>query len=246
MLKRMLWALVLAALSVASFSVAGQERGRGRGAAVTLPDGPGRDIVQAQCASCHALNLITNSGYSRAEWTSVFSTMVALLQDQAATVADYLAKNYPEKPRPPAVIIPGSASVSIKEWIVPSLGSRPHDPLATPDGAIWWTGQFASVIGRLDPKTGEVKEWPSPSGPKSQPYGITSIHDVIWYSESAVKPNTVVRFDPKTEKFQTWAIPSGGGVVRNVSVTRDGNLALACSGVNRVALVEIKDGRKGP
>jgi hypothetical protein len=25
-------------------------------------------------------------------------------------------------------------------------------------------------------------------------------------------------------------------------VTRDGNLALACSGVNRVALVEIKDG----
>jgi hypothetical protein len=34
----------------------------------------------------------------------------------------------------------------------------------------------------------------------------------------------------------------GGGVVRNVSVTRDGNLALACSGVNRVALVEIKNG----
>jgi len=74
-------------------------------------------------------------------------------------------------------------------------------------------------------------------------YGIASIHDVIWYSESGVKPNTVVRFDPKTEKFQTWIIPSGGGVVRNVSVTRDGNLALACSGVNRVALVEIKDGR---
>jgi len=32
--------------------------------------------------------------------------------------------------------------------------------------------------------------------------------------------------------------------VRNVSVTRDGNLALACSGVNRVALAEIKDGGK--
>ena len=45
----------------------------------------------------------------------------------------------------------------------------------------------------------------------------------IWYSESAVKPNTLVRFDPKTEKFQTWAIPSGGGVVRNMMPTRDGN-----------------------
>ena len=27
-------------------------------------------------------------------------------------------------------------------WDVPTLGSRPHDPLATKDGAIWWTGQL--------------------------------------------------------------------------------------------------------
>ena len=57
-----------------------------------------------------------------------------------------------------------------------------------------------------------------------------------------MQPNTLVRFDPKTEKFQTWAIPSGGGVVRNMMPTRDGNLALACSAVNRIALVEIKNG----
>ena len=55
-----------------------------------------------------------------------------------------------------------------------------------------------------------------------------------------MKPNTIVRFDPKTEKFQTWTIPSGGGVVRNMDITREGNLALACSGVNRVALVQMK------
>lgn len=415
MARRVAFALVLLAGVVAASPMLGQERGRGRGGAVTLPEGSGSEIVQARCASCHGLNLITNSGYSRAEWISVFSTMVTLPTDQVDVVADYLAKNFPEKPRPPAVIVPGSVQVNIKEWLVPSLGSRPHDPLATPDGAIWWTGQYASVLGRLDPKTGqmkefktktpasgphglaadkdgniwftgnfkayvgkldpktgevteypmndpaardphtpifdqkgtlwftlqganmvgrinpktgelklvtsptprsnpygmvvsskgvpffvefgankvasldpdtmaikeyvlpapearprrvaitsddviwysdyargylgrldprtgEVKEWPSPGGPKSLPYGITSIHDVIWYSESGVKPNTVVRFDPKTQKFQTWPIPSGGGVVRNVSVTRDGNLVLACSGVNRVALVEIKSG----
>ena len=63
--------------------------------------------------------------------------------------------------------------------------------------------------------------------------------DVIWYSESGVKPNTLVRFDPTTEAFQTWVIPSGGGVVRNMMPTSDGNLVMALSGVNRVALVEI-------
>ena len=58
-----------------------------------------------------------------------------------------------------------------------------------------------------------------------------------WDNESSVRPNTLVRFEPKTEKFQSWIIPSGGGVVRNVSVTKANNLALAESGVNRVALI---------
>ena len=48
-----------------------------------------------------------------------------------------------------------------------------------------------------------------------------------------------MRFDTKTHRFQTWAIPSGGGVVRNMVVAPDGELALALSGVNGVALVKI-------
>ena len=62
----------------------------------------------------------------------------------------------------------------------------------------------------------------------------------IWYSESGPRPNTLVRFDPGAETFQTWLIPSGGVVVRNMMTTRDGNLVMACSGANRVALVELK------
>jgi virginiamycin B lyase len=70
------------------------------------------------------------------------------------------------------------------------------------------------------------------------------VGDVIWYSESNTKPNTVVRFDTKTEKFQTWIIPSGGGVVRNMVSTPDGNLWLASSGVNGIAFVEVKTSAK--
>ena len=53
----------------------------------------------------------------------------------------------------------------------------------------------------------------------------------------------VVRFDPKTEKFESWAIPSGGGVVRNMVHTPEGNLWLACSGVNKIAFVEVEKPR---
>ncbi|SVB59305.1 uncharacterized protein METZ01_LOCUS212159, partial [marine metagenome] len=38
---------------------------------------------------------------------------------------------------------------------------------------------------------------------------------------------------------QTWIIPSGGGVVRHMVATAEGNLVLACSAVNRLALVEV-------
>ena len=94
-------------------------------------------------------------------------------------------------------------------------------------------------MGRFDPETGDVQEWASPGGPESQPYGIAAVGNVLWYSESSVRPNTLVRFDSETERFQTWVIPSGGGVVRNMMATAGGNLVLACSGVNRVALVEV-------
>jgi virginiamycin B lyase len=50
----------------------------------------------------------------------------------------------------------------------------------------------------------------------------------------------VVRYDPRTEKFQSWAIPGGGNIVRNTSVTRDGNFLLANSLVNGVMLVTIE------
>ena len=54
-----------------------------------------------------------------------------------------------------------------------------------------------------------------------------------------MRDDTLVRFDPQAQRFQTWVIPSGGGVVRNMMATADGNLVLACSAMNRVALVEI-------
>jgi virginiamycin B lyase len=175
-------------------------------------------------------------------------------------------------------------AVTIKEWDVPTPNSRPHDPALAPDGSLWYTGQMANKLGRLDPKTmeikeyelpqgarprrlalaadgaiyysdyargflgrldpatGKVEEWPSPGGPTSKPYGIAITGDgTIWYSESGVAPNTLVSFDPKSKKFlSNTPIPSGGGVVRNMVATKEGKLYMACSGVNKVGIAEIR------
>ncbi len=385
------------------------------------PEGKGKDVVSTLCTSCHEGRRFTaGGGYTPEGWQTVLDMMknigAPIPPDRFDDIKQYLVANWPEKPKPAAVVIPGPVQVEFKSWPVPTPGSRPHDPLATPDGAIWWTGQSANTLGRVDPKTGamkeyplksplagphgliddnagniwyagnwgghvgkldpktgdvveykmpdpkardphtplfdkgeknlwftlqqanmvgrmematgevklvtmprprsqpygmvfdskgtvwfeqfggprlasldpvtlkltefqlpnegtrprrlaitsddvlwytdysrgylgsfdpntgKAKEWPSPSGPKTFPYGITVLKDIVWYVEGGSKPNLLVRFDPKTEKFQSWAIPTGGGVVRNMMPTTDGTgLVLAESGVNRVGLVTIKE-----
>jgi len=131
-------------------------------------------------------------------------------------------------------------TMAIKEYPLPNAAARPRR-LAIDDQDIIWYADFArGYLGRLDPATGKVTEWLSPSGEKSEPYGIVFTKGALWYNESGAKPNTIVRFDPKTEKFQSWAIPGGGDIVRNMDVTPDGNPVMAHSLMNAVGVVEIK------
>jgi virginiamycin B lyase len=95
-------------------------------------------------------------------------------------------------------------------------------------------------LGRYNPKSGEIKEWPSPSGPKSHPYAIIVVDGIVWYNESGVRPDPLVRFDPATETFQSWPIPSGGvhaGIVRHMSAARGGDLLIHQSATNKIIQV---------
>ena len=132
-------------------------------------------------------------------------------------------------------------TMTIREYTLPDSGARPRRLALAPDGTVYYTDYARGYLGHFDPSAGKlVKEWKSPGGSESRPYGIAIMDDgKIWYSESGVNPNTLVQFDPKSEVFSMKAIPSGGGVVRNMVATPDRRLYLACSGVNKVAVVSL-------
>jgi streptogramin lyase len=115
-----------------------------------------------------------------------------------------------------------AVTMAVHEYPLPNAGARPRRIAIDGNDVMWYSDYARGYLGRFDPKTGSVTEWPSPGGAGSQPYGIAYLKNAVWYSESGVKPNTLVRFDPQTKKFQTWIIPSGGGVVRNMMPTTDG------------------------
>jgi len=130
-------------------------------------------------------------------------------------------------------------SMAITEYQLPK-GARPRRIAITSDDMVWYSDYQRGYLGRLDPRTGKVEEWPSPNGRKAHPYGMTATpDDVVWYSESGVEPNTIVRFDPRVKKFSTWPVPSGGGVIRNMVATPQGDIYIASSGENKVGMVRI-------
>jgi virginiamycin B lyase len=129
-------------------------------------------------------------------------------------------------------------TMAIREYALPP-SVRPRRIAVDAEDRVYFTDYESGHLGRLDPKSGEVRLWDSPGGAGANPYGIVITPDgKVWYSESGVKPNTLVRFDPKTEAMASTTIPSGGGTVRNMAATADGRVYIACSGVNKVGVVE--------
>ena len=134
-------------------------------------------------------------------------------------------------------------TMEIHEVTLPNQATRPRRIAIDANDVIWISDYSRGYLGMYDTKTGATKEWPSPGGAKSQPYGITTLNGIVWYDEGNTKPNGLVRFDPKTEKFQTFPVlPSGGGVIRNMMPTSDkSGITLAMSGVNRVGIATIQN-----
>lgn len=120
-------------------------------------------------------------------------------------------------------------------WDLPAT-SRPHDTRIAADGSIWFNHFNDNAIGRLDPKTGVVKEWHWPYRAKEGSFAPTGARTLMgpdergrWYIGNQAQSGVVV-FDPATEKFE-FHDPPGGGEMIDVSSSRvDGKAWRAVAG----------------
>jgi sulfite dehydrogenase (cytochrome) subunit B len=81
-------------IAMSSFAARAEE-------AVTLKDGPGRDVVEGYCAACHSLDYPrTNARFlNRKGWESEVDKMIKsygapISPGDAKTIVDYLTANY--------------------------------------------------------------------------------------------------------------------------------------------------------
>ena len=88
-------AMILIALALAATAVIAAEQ------RTALKDGPGRDKVEASCASCHSLDyIVMNSTFmNRQLWDVEVTKMIKafgapISEADGKEIADYLARNY--------------------------------------------------------------------------------------------------------------------------------------------------------
>ncbi|MGJ8679518.1 Vgb family protein [Paraglaciecola sp.] len=167
----------------------------------------GKQLVEQVCVSCHGLNQISrSSGYDFAGWKSLTRTMLDLSSqpDIEQKIMSYLAANYPVNIRRVPTLIAGDVKVSFTQWQTPTLGQRSRDPVEAADGSIWWAGQRKNLIGRIDPKTGEMREYVLPAN--SMPHSVTvGPNQNIWYTGN--KNGSIGKVDPVSGDVTVFNMP---------------------------------------
>ena len=95
------------------------------------------------------------------------------------------------------------------EYDLPRETISPHDVIVDSEGIAWYSSFGEQNLGRLDPKTGEVTEFPIDVHKPGFPTGLLGLRadraGNLWLGN--MYQATILKFDRKTTKFTTWKLP---------------------------------------
>ena len=100
--------------------------------------------------------------------------------------------------------------VVITEYDLGRETIEPHDVIVDKDGIAWYSSFGEPFLGRLDPKTAKVTEFPLPELKRDFPTGSLGLRTDpagnLWLG--MMYQGGIAKFDPKTEELTTWSLPA--------------------------------------
>jgi len=198
---------------------------------------PGTDDQKAMllnCTSCHTLQRVVYSTHNADEWTHVITRMMgygavsqpvkpqpmldrsrAGTPEQYRKMAEYLETinlsksdkwSYDLKtlPRPTG----RSTHDIVTEYTVGRTTTEPHDILVDKDGNVWYSDFGEMFIGKFDPKTLKLTEYPVKKFKPNAPTGLLSIEfdhtGKIWFD--TMYQGSLGCLDPKTGEIAYYPV----------------------------------------
>ena len=103
-----------------------------------------------------------------------------------------------------------ATKVIYTEYDLPRRETSPHDAVVDSAGMVWYSDFGSLSLGRLNPQTGEVKEWRLPVvKPGAPTSGLLSVEfdkdGNVWLG--SLRQAAAYKFDRKTEEFSSWSAP---------------------------------------
>jgi streptogramin lyase len=204
---------------------------------ISMPGSDEQKKFLLNCVGCHTVERILRSNHNPDEFLQVFNRMTGYypgstpehpqklfgdfqrVRDRGGDIkktAEWLANaNLSQKeswdwqlktlPR----LTGKSTKVIITEYDLPERRIQPHDVIVDKQGFVWYSDFGQPMLGKMDPKTGKVTQYPTPILKQGQPVGGLNLEvdneDNIWRGLSYQA--AVARFDKKTEKVEAFPIP---------------------------------------
>ena len=201
--------------------------------------GEEKKLLTVNCNWCHSYQQIFRNRYDEHGWAQIVHRMThgagsplinvnersRFPEEDTARLVKWLASvRGPGSKDPSFVTLPRpqgrQTKVVITEYELPRLEVATHDVSGDSMGNIWYSTHRSSYIGRLDPRTGEVKEFHIPLESPGVLPGTHWIYvdknDIVWGSENW--GHNIYRLDPKRGEFKRipWKVrepvnsPMGG------------------------------------
>ncbi len=200
---------------------------------MSIPGSADDKLQLIGCVSCHTVERIVKSTHDADEFVQVITRMQGYAQvsqpikpqrrvDQARAanperfrkLAEYLAGinlsqvsswEYELKTLPR--VTGRGTHVIVTEYDLPRPTIEPHDVVFA-DGYAWYSNFGEEYLGRLDPKTGQHKEFPLPELKRGFPTGSLDLEldpeGKMWLG--MMYQGAIAKFDPKTEQFQIFPV----------------------------------------
>jgi virginiamycin B lyase len=241
---------------------------------MSAPGTPEQKDALYSCTACHTGDHVFKSKYDAQGW---LETLVRMRNWETASVFSHpTLLPYHEGPRPrdpdfakylSSINLSGGKShwdfelktlprptgestrVIMTEYDLPRADAEPHDAILDAEGMVWYCDFAEGILGRLDPHTGQTKEWPLPTVKPGFPVGSldTKIDrdGNVWIARSFQA--AIAKFDKKTEKITTWTVPAEYNNVHSrisfIAPTPDGRVWLTDTFNRMMHLLDPKTGK---
>jgi virginiamycin B lyase len=201
---------------------------------MSIPGTEEQKAMLLNCVGCHTLERIMRSTHDSDEWTQVIPRMMgygavsqpikpqpmldrarAGTPEQYRKMADYLATinlssvdhwQYELKTLPRPTGRDTRAVVTEYDMVRPT--TEPHDILVDKEGNVWYSDFGEMFIGKFNPNTLKLTEFPIKKFKDKAPTGILSIHfdrlGTIWFD--TMYQGSLGRLDPKTGEISYYPL----------------------------------------